>query len=290
VFTLRRRRALLKALAFSPDGSLLAAGGDRGGVQVWDLQRRALAAEIKPDPNQSVIYSVAFGAKDRVVSANYTQVRTLDLTTGDVARELENVHWIYNVAMSPDRTAVCVATAGCLWCFALNDGARRVWQRTDYHYGTAAHHLHWSADGRTIATGRADGRVQLLDAATGEVRRTALNNDTMITGMTLSPDGRTLVYCASTTLGVLRLAGDFHRQQRLGRTHFHAPTFHPTGTFFGTVNGDGSVDYWDAATAERSGSLSWQVGKLNALAFDPGGDRAACSGESGDIIIWDVDR
>ena len=37
-------------------------------------------------------------------------------------------------------------------------------------------------------------------------------------------------------------------------------------------------------------SFDWEVGKLNAVTFDANGDRAACCSQTGDVVVWDVDR
>jgi WD40 repeat protein len=54
--------------------------------------------------------------------------------------------------------------------------------------------------------------------------------------------------------------------------------------------GDGTVDTWDTRTGERRDSYDWKVGKLNGIAFDTTGDRAAACSATGKIVIWDVDR
>jgi WD40 repeat protein len=60
--------------------------------------------------------------------------------------------------------------------------------------------------------------------------------------------------------------------------------------FFATANGDGKVDFWDSATGERRESFDWGIGKVRCVVFDRAGDRAACSSEAGDVVIWDLDR
>src|SRR5262249_31561502 len=41
------RKVVLKSIAFSPDGRLLAAGADRGAVQLWDAVTGQLRAKLK---------------------------------------------------------------------------------------------------------------------------------------------------------------------------------------------------------------------------------------------------
>jgi WD40 repeat protein len=76
----------------------------------------------------------------------------------------------------------------------------------------------------------------------------------------------------------------------LGRTHFLAVAFHPSGDFFATANGDGKIDYWDARTGAHGEAFDWGVGKLHDVIFDAAGDRAACCSTTGEIVVWDVDR
>ena len=65
--------------------------------------------------------------------------------------------------------------------------------------------------------------------------------------------------------------------------------FHPSGNFLASANGDGKIDYW-SLSGEPLQSFDWGVGKVNDVTFDPTGDRAACCAQSGDVVVWDVDR
>jgi WD40 repeat protein len=92
----------------------------------------------------------------------------------------------------------------------------------------------------------------------------------------------------ATTGGCGRRPRRWHVQ--IGRTHFLGAAWHPSGDFFATANGDGTVDFWDTRTGARRESFDWEAGKLHDVTFDANGDRAACCSLTGKVVVWDVDR
>jgi WD40 repeat protein len=156
--------------------------------------------------------------------------------------------------------------------------------------GTASS-LAWSSDARLLAAGLMNGQVKVYDAATGKEAATfGEAGGPTVNAVALSPGGAAAAWCACTHLHFHRPAEGVSAHHALGKTHFLSVAWHPSGAFFATANGDGKIDYWDAQTGQRRESYDWGVGKLNAVVFDPAGDRAACCSERGDVAIWDVDR
>ena len=284
MFVLKKRKIALCSLAFSPDGTKLAATGQRGFVQVWDLAAKELDRELSTgaSSNESVMFLSA--AHLGVVVAG-GKLATFDLADGGKRGELPlgDDPRVRAAAVSPDGKRICLALMGLTACRTLPELAP-AW---DLPEDKEAHmtwplSLGWSLDGRSLAMGRFDGIVTLHDGATGkEQGRLGEKGWPQAASVALSPDGGALAWCASAHLRI-------HHQ--FGKTHFLAVAWHPAGAFLATANGDGKVDYWDAVTGERRESFDWKAGKLHALAFDAAGDRAACCSANGDIIVWDVDR
>jgi WD40 repeat protein len=197
------------------------------------------------------------------------------------------------VAISPDRSALCVVTNSYIGSYELPDCTEAAWEQP-YHPSetTFAVSMAWSPCRNRIAFGQRDSTVLLLNALDGETIHTiGKEGKQPASTVALSPDGSTVAWGVQADLYIHRLGpSGFHAYRRLGKSHFNGIAWHPSGDFLVTVNGDGKADYWDTRTAEWRQSFDWGLGKLRAVAFSDDGDRAACCSEEGHVVVWDVDR
>jgi WD40 repeat protein len=200
----------------------------------------------------------------------------------------------YAAALSPDRTTLAASY------YANEDGSRfgafRLpedelrWQTEAMGgYESLPVAFAFSPDSETIYAGIPSGSVHAYDAATGIERGEAARVADDLKAIAVSPDGR-LACAAGPNLHLLALDPPAEiTRHLLGRTPFFAVSFHPSGGFFATAGGDGTVDYWDARSGAHRQAFDWGVGELYDVAFDPTGDRAACCGKTGEVVVWDVD-
>jgi WD40 repeat protein len=294
VFTLRRRKSVLKSIAFSPDGARLAVTGQEGWVQVWDLQSRSPDREFST--GRHINDGLLFPHPDRLWVERRGRVEVFGARPSalKMAMSVElplpaPCRYVHKMALSPDSHTFYTTSGPEAFAVSLSPSPAITWrQRLPDHWVASAVGL--SANGRVLAVGRSHQGVCLFDAASGrEIAVLGQDNNALVSSVALSPDGQTIAWCASTRLRIARGVA-LIREHLLDRTHFHSAVWHPSGGFFATVNGDGKVDFWDAATGERRQSFDWGVGKLYAVAFDATGDRAACCSQTGDIVVWDVDH
>jgi WD40 repeat protein len=292
-----QKRVSLNCLAFSPDGRSLAAGGYHGAVRLWDLDTKQLSGSRSTGNwNHSAALFMPDGRGLLVLVGGKLCLFAPD---GESLGHRPNDHKRRHF------TAATVSTTGrvCLGFhptyqlsrqaglieYALADFAES-WKVRAQALG-AVTALSYSRDGRLLACGRSTGEVTVRDALTGAVRHEPDGAPSEVKAIALAPDGRRVAWCAATQLHLWRLdPPEQVLRYSLGRTFFLSVAFHPSGEFFATANGDGKVDYWDARTGEHRQAFDWNVGKLNDVAFDANGDRAACCGEAGKVVVWDVDR
>jgi WD40 repeat protein len=75
-----------------------------------------------------------------------------------------------------------------------------------------------------------------------------------------------------------------------GKKEFTGMAFHPSGRYLAATSNDATVKLFETATWKVRTAFDWQIGRLRSVAFSPDGMRAAAGGDSGQIVIWDVDR
>ena len=281
-----------RSVAFSPDGRHLAVGADKQRAQVWDLEHRRVVFEQTVVAATDASASVAFLDNHRLLIGNrlfIDECRWADNTTRNLfTTESTRVEYgAFTVAPNGSSLVLCDFHSR-LQRYSLDQRAPALeWTASlDRYVGFA---LTCSADGSRIACGLYNGQVSIFDAATGRHLNTlGEEKAAQIGAVGISPDGKTIVWAGGPRLHFWR-EGET-RYHSLGRTHFLGIAFHRSGDFFATAKGDGTVDTWDTRTGERRDSYDWKVGKLNGVAFDATGDRAAACSATGKIVIWDVDH
>ncbi len=110
------------ALAFSPDGSLLAVGGETGTVQLWNVATRTLQATLTVfQPGQATVLAVAFSPDGKLLAATggflsqasvstVNGISVFDLTTNSKLVELTgHTDKVFSLAFSPDGTLILSA-------------------------------------------------------------------------------------------------------------------------------------------------------------------------------------
>ncbi len=285
----------VRAVAFSPDGKTVAAGGDSGCL-LWETATgKQLARLDRFAAPQRYVVRLQFGpgGKSLFLGGSTGMVAAWDTTTRKEIRQFRaHKADLLGMALSADGTRL--ATCG-------GDGIK-VW---DPHKGTelrryaateeeTAVALALSADGKTLATGTASGRLRLWGVA-GAPGRPAAERASVL-AVAVSPDGRAL---ATLERGAVRLwdAGTGKPLRALAvererlRCLAYAPSGRPLATG-GLAGGDGAqrgqLRLWDPETGKPLWAVTFTGGEVRHLAFTPDGKAVVVLSGDRNVSVHDT--
>jgi WD40 repeat protein len=251
---------LVNAMAYSPDGSLLAVGGYKE-ILLHKADGSAIEARL-------------LGKSDRILSLGFTpDGKTLVAAGGTPARFGEVQVWD-------------VATRTLL---------RSVMETNDTLFGGSL-----SPDGKFVAFGAADKTLRVVEIATGKELFKAAHHEDWVLGTVYGTDGKRIVSVGRDRAAKLADAssGAFLENVNLLRDILYAVARHPRRDYV-LIGGEDRVPYLYTMDRPRAMKIAddstlvrkfeEQQGRIMALAFNPDGSRIAVGGLSGEIPIYNVE-
>ena len=286
-------QAALGAVAFSPDGTVVTAGGvDTNHVTLWNVATgRVVGRPITPHAHESGVQSVAFSpdSKRIAVEAERRTVGIWDVATGRRVARLAVGGDVVEEAIYADggRTLITSDDSGAV---TFTDVATRKQARPPLSVGDSpAISLALSPDERLLAVASFDGSVHVWDVRTGIPYGAPLQADSSpVSDVAFSPDGARLVTAQLGSAVIWSMTGERAIGRPIGgeRALVTGVAFAPDARWLlaGRLGGDAVVV--DVATGKQLRRL--EVGPVvSSVAVRPDGKLVAVAAIDGRVHLFD---
>lgn len=282
------------AMAFSPDGSLLAASVGKL-LLIWDPATRDTVNEFELESagaTTDMLFSpdaswVALASEKKIV-------RIVDVATGTVTATLEgHTNDVTSLALSPD---------GSILVSGSQDKIAKLWNTADFteiatlegHEGYVNAVL-FNPDGSSIYVGDSKSTITQWDTNGVQQAVWAPEKGSYVVSMALTGDGATLLVGEGNNASVRVWDTASGTEKALYEVHFYPETnsrfatvdiaLSPDDTTLATLGSEGMLRIWDAATGENLLTNSDHADEAWSVAFSPDGTQLSASY---DLMAWRV--
>ncbi|WP_460037273.1 WD40 domain-containing protein [Streptomyces cavourensis] len=287
----------IHALAFSPDGRLLASGGRADGdgptLRLWDAANGRRTG--KPPGEVAEGVSALEFAPDGVTLAAGSDdgsVRQWDVVTG---RRLGQAI----VAHSERVRALRYTRDGAVLVTASDDTTVRLWEaRSGESIGEpfAGHtdgirSLSFAPDENRLVSADRAGTVRVWDVNWSRYYGRPLSERSLLRSVAAySPDGDRVATASWDGVVLVWSTDGSGRGWVLGAGAGRVTglAYAPDGLTLATSGADGTVRLWETATGKTRHTLTGHRGAVNALAHSPDGKTLASAGADGTVRLWET--
>ncbi len=285
------------AIAYSPDGQMLAASDSNGEIRLWSVVDHQCLLTLSGHTNwvRAIEFSpdgqyLASSSDDQTIALWDLQDGTCLTTLGDGIHSL-------GLSFSPDGRYLASGSANQLIYY---------W---DLHTKTCVRqfvgHEDWSIDvkfhpqGHQLVSCGADRTVRVWDVASGKCDRIWYGHENLVTTVDYSPDGQTVI--SGSLDGTLRLWDADEQDQHSATTkpdcrlvlsghgdEIWSVAFSPDGSNFASAGMGGLLRIWRTIDGDCLYHLEGHSDRLWSVAFHPDGYCLASGGEDRTIRFWQV--
>lgn len=280
----------VRALAYAPDGKVVAVATADRAAQIRDAQTGAALRVLPPQP--MAITCLAFSPDGKTLAGGSFDktVKLWDPATGKERRTLAgHAGAVHALAFTPDGKKLASAGAGRtvkVW----DVGSGKVLAAFEGP-AIAVRALAVAPGGRSLAGGGDDGTIVVWDLAGAAAPVTFRGHEAVVRALAYSPDGLTLASAGDDrTVKLWEPSGGPARRTLTGHgDQVWVLAYSPDGRTLVSGGRDMTVRVWDPAGGEARQVLTRHRGAVTGLAFHPRG-KHLLSASYGDALVlrWEV--
>jgi WD40 repeat protein len=275
------------AIAFSPDGKLLASGDYSSAIKIWEVgtgrELRTLTGHAE------AISALAFSRDGKTLasgSVDYT-IKLWDLVTGREIRTFTgHALVIFSVVFTPDGGTLISSSEDKtirLWEVATGRELQRI---TD---PLGVRRVAMSPDGALLASQTSDVHtIKLWDRTTGQELRALKGHTDSVSSVAFSPDGKALASRSQNTIKLWEVnTGRELRTMNGPSGSFTSLAFGPDGKMLAAGASNGTITLWDVSSGQELRTLSGHRSRVDSVAFSLDGQTLGSSDRDGKIKLWE---
>ncbi len=286
----------ISALAFSPDGKILAVGGYQE-VLLWDLTTAKLLRRAGAGQLGGFVHAIAFSKDGRSLAVGEGTphrtgtVRVLDVAAGKVMLSFqEPKDVVYSLAFSPDGKLLAAGGA---------DALARIWSLAEKKVvGTIEGHGDWvlgvsfSPDGKFLATASSDNSAQVWEVGTWKSSRRMQQADT-VHAAAFSADGTHVALAVGgekdRAIRIMRLSdGRQIRAMGLGLTTPLDVIWAPKGNKIFVPCDDKTLKVYNGANGGLIANLAGHEDWVYGVAVNADETKFASGSADGTVKLWNA--